>query len=109
MAWAKKEKAVGTKCKKCGAPLSKANRSPMVDKACMQCIANYPEYFNIEARGISYSKNITVTSKFPMELYTKMIKHLEKGTQTASGFVRELVIKELDKEWNQKIEDMEII
>jgi len=97
MAWAKKEKAVGVKCKKCGAPLSKANRSPMVDKACMQCVANYPEYFNIEERTPTLKKNVTVTSKLPIELYTKMIKHLEKGTKTPSGFIRELVEEELNK------------
>ena len=97
MAWAKKTKAVGTKCKECGAPLSKANRSPYVDKGCMQCVNSKPEAFNLEVRETSLSKNITVTSKFPIELYTKMIKHLEKGTQTASGWIRELVIEKLDK------------
>ena len=98
MAWDKKTKPVGIKCKVCGAPLSKANRSPYVDKGCMKCVSNNPEAFKIEVRDTKYSKNITVTSKFPMELYTRMIKHLEKGTQTASGWVRELVTEALDKE-----------
>ena len=110
-----------SKCRMCNAPIGAANRSPVDGICNMCLSQYYAKNEGKEANvrvnqsqsGIPSSsarskskkskkpssshgdwrkqKNIHIATRIPTELYEKVIKKLESGTDTVSAYIRELI------------------